>query len=153
MWRWRVRETSIPLPAWLLGPRSLDHCLPIYAMVVQHFLPDAYQNMGQRYHVHRLIGLHVVVVRPHLPKQSLLYQIDILSIPGVVPIIDQAPPHSASFPPGIGPPEDAIDLAWFCAMVIAQHFLGDNARGILDRGYYGISKLRCIRPRGATDRS
>ncbi len=153
MWRWRGWGIVIPLPAWLLGPTSLDHCLPVFAMVVQHFLPNAYQNMGQGYLMRRLIWRHVIVVRPHLPKQSLLYQLDILSIPGVVPIIDQASPHSASFPPGIAFPKDAIDLAWFCAMVIAKHVLGDNAGGILDRGCFGISKLRYIRLGGATDRS
>ena len=101
----------------------------------------------------RLIGHHVVVVRPHLCEQGLLYQTDVLSISGVVPIVDQASPHSAGFPPVIGLVEYANGMVGVRDMVIGKDILGDDAGGILDRCCSGMSKVSCLYLLSGTDQS
>lgn len=103
-------ETVAPLPALLLGPRSLDHRLPAYHRG-QSMLPNASQKGGKPYLGFGLIRSHVVIVWPDLPEQSLLYETNILSISGVVPVVDQASPHSGRFPPVVGFWEEARYLA------------------------------------------
>lgn len=90
------------------------------------------KTRGSDYLILRLVGRHVVLIWAHLPEQSLLHQSNVLSISSVVPIVDQTSPHSAGFPPVIRLPKEAKGLSWVCAMIIAEHILGDGAGDILD---------------------
>lgn len=69
------------------------------------------QKEEERYLIFCLIGRHVVSIRAELREQSLLYESNVLSISGVVPVVDQASPDSARFPPQVVFWEEARDLA------------------------------------------
>ena len=107
--------------------------------------------MGELYRSLRLVARHVIVARSHLPEQSLLHDTHVLSISGVVPIVDQASPDSASFPPEIRLSEYARRLPWVCTVVVVEYVFGHDARGILDGGCSGISKVRCSRLRSVSN--